>query len=67
MACNPCPHGKVKGSCAECMGCPHGKLKHNCVECNICPHGKMSDDATNPKGTTSLSDKRIDRTIKIST
>jgi|TARA_B110000503_G_scaffold119102_1_gene180627 hypothetical protein len=49
------------------MGCPHGKLKHNCVECNPCPHGKMSDDATNPKGTTSLSDKRIDRTIKIST
>ena len=67
MGVKRCPHGKLKCNCVECSPCPHGKLKRNCVECNICPHGKMSDDATNPKGTTSLSDKRIDRTIKIST
>ena len=41
MACTPCPHGMVKGSCAACNPCPHGKLKYNCAACNPCPHGKL--------------------------
>jgi|TARA_B110000902_G_scaffold228358_1_gene268341 hypothetical protein len=33
VTCNPCPHGKLKGSCVTCTGCPHGKRKNTCAAC----------------------------------
>ena len=33
VACNPCPHGKLKYDCVACNPCPHGKLKQNCAAC----------------------------------
>jgi hypothetical protein len=31
--CNPCPHGKLKGSCKKCNPCPHGKRKSRFEAC----------------------------------
>ena len=40
MACNPCPHGKVKGSCVACNPCSHGRLKYTCTACKTARAGQ---------------------------
>ena len=47
---HPCPNGKVKYDCVDCIGCPHGKRKHKCTECTPCPHGRVKNDCVQCTG-----------------